>query len=83
MSDVKEIYDALKIDGQKKREFNRKNSPKVLKKNKIEYEDMNKGAHLLVARQVDFWPGTGLWICRDTKRRGRGVEKLVEFMKRA
>ena len=27
------------------------------------------------------WPGTGKWIARDTKRKGRGVFSLLKYIK--
>ena len=41
------------------------------------------GAHLIVQGRrstIDFWPGTGLWIDRDTNTTGRGVQKLITFI---
>ena len=41
--------------------------------------------HLIVlagAKEVDFWPGTGLWIVRGTKDKRRGVRKLIEYVER-
>lgn len=30
--------------------------------------------------EVDFWPGTGLWIVRGEQQRWRGVRKLLAFV---
>jgi len=30
---------------------------------------------------IDFWPGTGKWIARDTKLKGRGVFNLLKYVK--
>lgn len=42
-------------------------------------------SHLIVTGSgwelVDFWPGTGKWIARDTKRKGRGVFNLLKYIK--
>lgn len=55
----------------------------MLLKAGIRFETKNLGAHLIVRAlglTVDFWPGTGLWIVRDTKRQGRGVQRLIDAL---
>lgn len=69
---------------QEKRRLNRTFSPAQLMAAGIEFEEKNDGAHLIVKKKeggfVDFWPGTGLWIDRQSNKKGRGVEKLIFFI---
>ena len=46
----------------------------------IEFESKNKGSHL-VLKDFDFWPATGLFICKQTKKQRRGVKHLVNMIK--
>jgi hypothetical protein len=67
---------------QEKRADNRKNSRAILDNKNCDYQLMNDGAHLIVKTNsglVDFWPGTGRWIIRNTGRRGFGVQNLINL----
>lgn len=64
---------------QAKRAANRVSSADYLRQRGVSFEERNNGAHLIVccaAGEIDFWPGTGLWIARWSGERGRGVGKL-------
>jgi len=66
-----------------KRKFNRNWSTNYLDKKKILYVSHNNGAHLVVYSDhglYDFWPGTGLWIHRDTYTKGRGIMNMMKDM---
>ena len=83
MSDLGETFQALREMSQQKRAVNRKESVKLLTKRGIAFVVKNNGAHLIVKGRradIDFWPGTGLWIERDTGTTGRGVQKLITFI---
>jgi hypothetical protein len=65
-----------------KRAKNRESSETVLTRHGIAHESRNNGAHLIVRRNnytVDFWPGTGKYIFRETSPviQGRGVFNLI------
>lgn len=64
-----------------KRAQNRKDSPKLLTSNGIEYTTNNGGIHIMIQvkrGRVDFWPGTGLWM--GPGKKGRGVKGLIEYV---
>lgn len=68
---------------QAKRAQNREDSAAMLLKASLKFETKNLGAHLIVRAlgiTVDFWPGTGLWIVRNPKREGRGVQRLIDAL---
>jgi len=51
-----------------------------LKEKGIDFEFKNYGAHLIVQNRVDFWPGTGLWIIRDSGVKFRGLDNLLAWL---
>lgn len=64
-----------------RRAENRKHSAQVLRDLGYMFEEHNGGAHLIVTTAiglVDFWPGTGKFICRCTNKKGRGVTNLMK-----
>lgn len=85
MSDMGDDFNALKKMRQEKRAGNRYDSAAILSRAGIMFESKNMGAHLIVLagrQEVDFWPGTGLWIVRGETARRRGVRKLVEYVEK-
>lgn len=68
-------------EGRKRnRAHHREHSPNILREFGFSFAVKNNGAHLVVQVNlgtVDFWPGTGLWEHRETRRRGRGVFNLA------
>ncbi len=76
-----EAYDALKEERIDKRKRNTEASTRILRDEGIEFQSNNDGVHL-VAGPFDFWPSTGLFINRDTGKRGRGVFNLVKLLKK-
>jgi hypothetical protein len=78
-----EVYRALKERGQRRRASNRMVAPAELTAAGLGFTLHNGGAHLIVAREWDFWPGTGRWCHRGPPQAsGRGVFKLIERIKR-
>lgn len=73
-----EFYRELKAERQQKRASNRQLSVEILKARKIPFVTNNGGVHLIVCERFDFWPGTGLFIDRTTRERGRGVHNLLK-----
>jgi len=76
-------FTMMRISGQEKRRQNRLSSPAFLTSLGILFREHKAGAHLVVThggRTVDFWPGTGKWIDRDTKWYGRGVRNLIKHL---
>jgi hypothetical protein len=73
-----EFSAAMKKRSQERRASNRDSSARILELKTIPFKSKNNGAHLIVNNgEVDFWPGTGLWIFRKCKSRGRGVYTLI------
>lgn len=85
MSEVAEMWADLAKHSQEKRANNRQSSAQLLKARGIAFESKNADAHLIVtagSTLVDFWPGTGLWIERKGTGKGRGVMRLLGFIKK-
>mgnify|MGYP005864760845 CR=1 FL=1 len=87
MGDVGDDFRAYREARKKKRANNREQSIQLLDEWNITYTRHNMGAHIVVDipgtdgnGQVDFWPGTGLWIVRKAHKRGRGVKPLLKFL---
>lgn len=84
MSDT-EMWRALKKHGQEKRASNLTNSLQLLIDAKIKYTSRNGGVHCMVECAtgiIDFWPGTGKFIQRGTKKQGRGVRAVLELARK-
>ena len=82
MSDMCEMFNALKKVRQEKRADNREQSAEYLAQRGIPFVEKNGGAHLIVEGNecfIDFWPGTGKWIARNGNK-GFGVRNLVNFI---
>lgn len=84
MSDMGDDFKALREESQIKRASNRNNASEILKKAGVSFLIKNGGAHFVVfclaesqKPQFDFWPGTGKFINRNTKRSGRGIFNLI------
>lgn len=85
MGDVGETFNALRKQRKQKRAENRDKSAALLTANNIHFTTHNGGAHLIVQGDtdfIDFWPGTGTWIPRNTNKKGFGVFKLIEYVKK-
>lgn len=71
-------------DSKNRRASNRENSANILAQRGIGFVSKNGGAHLIVDHNdkiLDFWPGTGKWICRGGKS-GRGVFGMIKYLER-
>ncbi len=82
MSDMAEVFNAMKEASKEKRASNRDRSTEILVIAGIPFVSKNNGAHLIVAERFDFWPGTGLWMERGKPKKHRGIRSLVERVKR-
>lgn len=81
----RDVRPAMQERSRQKRASNRESSAKRLAAEGIDFETKNDGAHLIVTangRTVDFWPGTGLWIERGTQGQKRGVQRLINELKK-
>ena len=79
------LKEYFKTASQERRAGNRESSPKLLEQAGVEFQSCNNGAHVIVTgagwELIDFWPGTGKWIARETKHKGRGVFNLLKYVK--
>jgi len=82
MGDMGDDFRTWRDDGKRRRARNRENSPRILREHGISFVTRNDGAHLIVMDKVDFWPGTGKWIVRETGRSGRGVYGLIRWIEK-
>lgn len=67
---------------QNKRRENMLSSTEILDRANISYSSHNGGVHLIVAKRWDYWPSTGLFIDRQTKKQGRGIFNLLRIVRR-
>lgn len=81
--DTGAMWRAHKAYRKEKRHANKDASTRMLTQRGIKFVSKNEGVHLIVQagdKTVDFWPTTGLWICRSPKIERRGVMKLITFV---
>lgn len=75
-------FKGLREASKLKRAEHREHAPLVLESRGFYFEVKNEGAHLIVDAalgKIDYWPGTGLWICRYGPR-GRGLQPLLQHL---
>ena len=82
MSEQCEIYNLQKAYAQEKRAANTIYSTNLIKHLGLNYESKNFGAHIIIKNRWDFWPSTGLFIDRKSKKKGRGVRNLIKIVKK-
>lgn len=80
MSDLGDLFTAMRVEGRRRRESNRNTSPAILEKHGVAFEVKDNGAHLVVWHGdlvADFWPGTGKYKLRSAPTYKRGVFPLL------
>lgn len=85
MSEMGEVFGALREMRREKKADNLASSTALLESRGVAFESKNGGVHLIVRGNdltVDFWPSTGKWIVRGG-REGRGVFKLMRIVQPA
>lgn len=83
MSEIGETFAALRQIKRNKKLSNLIYSTDLLDKKGIKYESKNDGIHLIVecgSWFVDFWPSTGKYRCRGSKKHGRGIRELLKYI---
>ena len=80
MGDMKEFWEEVNIEGKINRAMNTISSTELLKKEGFDFEVKNLGAHIIIGN-YDFWPSTGRYINRKTKKRNFGVKNLIKELK--
>jgi hypothetical protein len=76
VSELGETFREWKKYKQAKKADNFLSSIELLKKNGIQFTQLSS-THLRIG-DYDFWPSTGKWIHRPTKRHSRGVFRLLK-----
>lgn len=73
------------VESQERRASNRARSVAMLVVAHVPFVANSFGVHVIVGAPplFDFWPGTGLWIRRSDKLRGRGVRALITAYRKA
>lgn len=83
MSEMGELFNAMREASREKRAQNRASSLQILIDAGFRPQVKNDGAHLRLNGNrwaADLWPGTGLWYVRvkgRPQREGRGVHSLM------
>lgn len=77
MGDMGEFWNDVRGYRQAKRAANTNSSTGIMERSGVPFVSKNNGAHLIVADRWDYWPSTGLFIDRQTKKKGRGVNNLL------
>jgi hypothetical protein len=86
MGDMADGWAGWKEMKQKKRRWNMAASTALLTGAGVPFQSHNSGVHLVLSKGeelIDFWPSTGLWWIRGTSNKRRGIQKLIQHMKRA
>lgn len=82
MGDMKEYFDALDQEIAKRKASLALRSVLTLQAEGIKFTVLNEaGPHLRVG-PFDFWPSTGRFVHRATKRWGRTLEGLLALLKK-
>lgn len=79
MSELGDLYAAWREHKREKKRANRSTSLGLLAQHGHLVEVLSQDHYRIGA--FDFWPSTGLFINRETQKRGRGVFKLMEALK--
>lgn len=80
INEVSEMWRDYREARQEKKRENLKFSTDLLDRHSIKYVSHNHGIHLVIEGRngpIDFWPSTGLYIERKTKRKLRGIVRLL------
>ena len=83
MSEIGDVFSALRESKKEKKLDNKVYSTKSLRKAGIEFASKNEGLHLIVTGKVgliDFWPSTGKWKCRASGKYLRGIKSLIKYI---
>lgn len=79
MSELGDDFAAMREHGKIKKKSNLQNAKAVFAENEVEFSEKSP-IHFIVG-EYDFWPSTGLFISRRTRKRGRGIFNLIKKVK--
>ena len=81
---MNDTYRLMKERSKVKRAHNKSTSTQFLVSSSIEFRSNDEGTHLIIDEYntgvIDYWPSTGLWIPRNTKKRHRGIRPLIKYI---
>lgn len=80
-SDIAALFAGKREASRVKRASNRERGEQHLADAKIPFVSKNNGAHLIIMDRINYWPGTGLWQDRMTPSKGRGVRRLLDYVR--
>jgi hypothetical protein len=82
MSDMGDLYKDWEKAKKAKKRSNLAYSTKILREKGISFDSKNDGVHLIIKSNgisiIDFWPSTGKYINRRSRKEGRGVRNLIK-----
>lgn len=81
MSEDGEMWRAIHEDVKAKKRSNEKSSISLLIANNIPFKLLSADSSHYRVGDFDYWPTTGLFYNQKTKRKGRGVKKLIQIIK--
>lgn len=79
MSDLGDTFKAMREDSRKRRTQNHCRALEALRAHGITVEILSSH-HYRIGR-FDFWPSTGKFLNRETKKYSRGVDNLIKQIK--
>ena len=82
MSEIGDVFSALKDKNKKKKIDNAAKSKELLISHGVNFEEKNFGNHLIInhgGKVVGFWPSTGRYIAHGGIK-GRGVFNLLKLI---
>lgn len=83
MGDMGDVFNDMRQRAKEKRVQNTIYSTSLLDSKGVNYVTHNGGAHLMISEAgaiIDYWPSTGLWICRGNPYKHRGVQSLLRYL---
>lgn len=78
MGDMGDLYRDYRIQKKEKKFQNLEYAINVLK----DYEYRQADEYLFKVGPFDFWPSTGLFINRETGKKGRGINNLLPLIEK-
>lgn len=81
MSEIGDMFKAIKEIRQIKRRTNLAKNTEILVEKGVHFESFNWGSHLKV-RGYDFWPSTGKIMLSGVDK-GRGIKRLLQLLEQS
>lgn len=79
MGDMAEVFNEWKEHKKAKKNSNLANAIAIFTREGIKFKEHT--CHHWAIGDFDYWPSTGLFMNRKTKKRGRGIYKLLSIIK--